>query len=86
MANRATYVFFVLVENINLFFYNLIFIIEKKNRKKKYKALKLRLISPESPLTIFSTLYKNVPIELIEKSYNNYTVFSASIEVRINLI
>lgn len=42
-----------------------------------------RLIGPKSPLVVFSELYKDVPIKLVEQqTSNNGMVYSASIEVR----
>lgn len=45
-----------------------------------------RLVCPKSPLMVFSELYKNVPIKLEEQLNDNYPVFIASIEVKIDLI
>jgi len=41
-----------------------------------------RLVSPKSPLMVFSELYKDIPIKLTEQLHNNYLIYTASIEVR----
>lgn len=54
----------------------------RKLRKKRFLSKMHRLIGPKSPLTVFSELYKDIPIKLIKHICNNDMMFSASIEVR----
>lgn len=65
----------------------IIFVIEvnKKEQKKRLNARMRRLVCPKSPLMVFSELYKDVPIKLIEQQpQNNFVVYTASIEVKYN--
>jgi len=56
--------------------------INKKERKKRLNARMRRLVSPKSPLMVFSELFKDVPIQLQEHSINNVTGYTATLEVR----
>lgn len=63
--------------------------INKKEQKKRLNARMRRLVCPKSPLMVFSELYKDVAIKLEERqtqTQTSYTVYTASIEVRKNLI
>ncbi|XP_050533424.1 uncharacterized protein LOC126901169 isoform X2 [Daktulosphaira vitifoliae] len=56
--------------------------IDKKEQKKKINARVRRLVSPKSPLMVFTELYKNVPITLHEPVIqNNCLVYTATIEM-----
>lgn len=63
------------------------FLIEtnKKEQKKRLNARMRRLVCPKSPLMVFSELYKEVPILLQERQTPGYTLYTASIEVRLTL-
>lgn len=85
---------FIFVKNLNLnlflmFYMNLIiFIVEinKKEQKKRLNARMRRLVCPKSPLMVFSELYKDIPIKLVEQqTHNNFAVYCASVEVRFIL-
>ncbi|KAL4089189.1 hypothetical protein QTP88_024251 [Uroleucon formosanum] len=55
--------------------------INKKERKKRLNARMRRLVSPKSPLMVFSELFKDVPIQLQEHSINNVTGYTATLEI-----
>jgi len=42
-----------------------------------------RLVSPKSPLMVFSELFKDVPIQLQEHPLNNCMSYTATLEVRL---
>jgi len=45
-----------------------------------------RLVTPKSPLMVFSELFKDVPILLQEQTINNVMGYTATFEVRYMLI
>ncbi|XP_022172564.1 uncharacterized protein LOC111035307 isoform X2 [Myzus persicae] len=55
--------------------------INKKERKKRLNARMRRLVSPKSPLMVFSELFKDVPIQLQEHSINNVMGYTATLEI-----
>jgi len=56
--------------------------IKKKEQKKRLNAKMRRLVTPKSPLMVFSELFKGVPILLQEKTINNVKGYTATFEVR----
>lgn len=56
--------------------------INNSKRKKRRNAEVYRLVSPKTPLMIFSELFKGIPIELQEHSINIVTGYTATIKVR----
>ncbi|XP_015376701.1 PREDICTED: uncharacterized protein LOC107170983 [Diuraphis noxia] len=56
--------------------------IKKKEWKKHLNAQMRRLVSPKTPLMIFSELFKDVPIQLQEHKHNNNVLgYTATIEI-----
>ncbi|XP_060854227.1 uncharacterized protein LOC132932054 [Rhopalosiphum padi] len=55
--------------------------ISKKERKKRLNARMRRLVSPKSPLMVFSELFKDVPIHLQEHPLHNVMSYTATLEV-----
>ncbi|XP_060857475.1 uncharacterized protein LOC132935047 [Metopolophium dirhodum] len=55
--------------------------ISKKEQKKRRNAQMRRLVSPKSPLMVFSELFNDVPIHLQEHSINNVTGYTATLRV-----
>lgn len=50
--------------------------------KKQNDPFTRWLKCPKSPLTIFTELYRDVPIITEEKNKNNFRTFTATIEVK----
>ncbi|XP_015380288.1 PREDICTED: uncharacterized protein LOC107174011 isoform X2 [Diuraphis noxia] len=55
--------------------------INKKERKKRLNARMRRLVTPKSPLMVFSELFKDVPIQLQEQTINNVMGYTATFEI-----
>ncbi|XP_025191758.1 uncharacterized protein LOC112592009 [Melanaphis sacchari] len=55
--------------------------ISKKERKKRLNARMRRLVSPKSPLMVFSELFKDVPIHLQEHPLHNVMSYTATLEI-----
>ncbi|XP_008184601.2 uncharacterized protein LOC100573606 [Acyrthosiphon pisum] len=53
----------------------------KKERKKRLNARMRRLVSPKSPLMVFSELFNDVPIHLQENTINNVKRYTATLQV-----
>jgi len=56
--------------------------ISKKEQKKRLNAQMRRLVSPKSPLMVFSELFNDVPIRLQKHSINKVTGYTATLMVR----
>ncbi|KAL5233817.1 hypothetical protein ACI65C_001227 [Semiaphis heraclei] len=55
--------------------------INKKERKKRLNARMRRLVTPKSPLMVFSELFKDVPILLQEQIIDNVMLYIATFEI-----
>jgi len=59
--------------------------INKKEQKKRLNARMRRLVSPKSPLMVFSELYKDIPINIEDTPNENGMHYTASFEVSLIL-